>query len=101
MLTKNSLHKMNTTKKIEQKLQVLLPETLEIYDETAKHASHFVGKRKELTHLKIVINSPLFRDKPMVMQHKMVKDLLQDEFKQGLHALSIKIIKNYGEENVR
>eukprot|EP01132_Coremiostelium_polycephalum_P000831 gene831-1038_t len=49
---------------------------------------HSVPKGSE-THFKVVIVSEEFNNKSMVSQHRLVNQVLSDELKSGVHALSI------------
>lgn len=83
---------MNRISRIKQKLEVLKPHYIEIVDETPKHKGHINQGDLAETHLTLKISSDIFNEIPLVMRHKRINDLLQDEFDKGLHALSIKII---------
>lgn len=84
---------MNRIDRIKQKLSVLKPHYIEIVDESPKHAGHLEDSTKEATHLSLFISATSLEDETRVKQHKIIKDLLIEEFDQGLHALSIKILK--------
>ncbi len=64
---------------------------LEIIDNSNLHIGHnnFIGKDE--THIKIVLTkkneSPLNR----LNIHRIINDLLKEEFNKGLHSLEIKI----------
>jgi BolA-like protein 1 len=63
---------------------------LEIEDVSYQHAGHagVKGDANE-THFNVKIVSPKFEGQSHVKRHRMVYDLLADELKTGLHALSI------------
>jgi len=69
----------------------LKPSLLEIKDDSWKHASHAAmkGLSVQETHFSIKIVSPCFENKSLLQRHRMVQNLLQEEFKSGLHALSL------------
>ncbi len=46
------------------------------------------------THIKIIIVSEQFIDLSRIMRHRLLHDLLQKEFKIGLHALSLHLYTN-------
>lgn len=79
--------------RIETKLSVLKPQSLDIIDESHLHANHYEGDMSEATHIKIKIRAESLAKLKMHEQHRTINKLLQDEFHSGLHALSIKILK--------
>jgi len=85
---------MTRTTRIKQKLMVLKPQYLEVIDETPKHAGHLENDELTETHLTLKIYADSLSEMPLVSQHKTIKNLLSDEFQSGLHALSIKVLKN-------
>lgn len=68
----------------------LYPVELEVEDISHQHAGHagIRGSGGE-THFNLKIVSKEFEGKSAVKRHRIVYDLLQDELKSGLHALSI------------
>ncbi|EGG17104.1 hypothetical protein DFA_08086 [Cavenderia fasciculata] len=62
------------------------PIHLEVNNESYMHS---VPKGSE-THFKVIVVSELFKGKSMIQQHRMVNELLSEELKGGVHALSIK-----------
>lgn len=49
---------------------------------------HSVPKGSE-THFKVVVVSDQFKDKTLLDRHRAVNQLLDEELKSGVHALSI------------
>jgi BolA family transcriptional regulator, general stress-responsive regulator len=87
----------NIAERIKQKLQAALaPVSLAVVDDSRRHAGHAhaiehaakTGKTGE-THFKVKVVSESFRGKSLVARHRMVNELLQAEFADGVHALSI------------
>lgn len=83
--------------RIKRKLQTgLTPLSLVVLDDSDRHAGHAhavahaakAGKSGE-THFTVKVVSESFRGKTRVACHQMVNDLLQAEFADGMHALSI------------
>lgn len=75
---------------IQNKLtEALTPVFLDIIDDSPKHAGHSHGGQE--THFKIIIESPKFKGLSRVQAHRLINDLLTQEFNEGLHALSIQI----------
>ncbi|MEJ0094921.1 MAG: BolA family protein [Methylocella sp.] len=72
------------------------PISLEIIDESQKHASHAhvvtrqgaTGRVGE-THFKVKVVSEAFKGKSRVDRHRAINALLATEFEAGVHALSI------------
>lgn len=64
---------------------------LNVINESYLHASHLHGGKE--THFKIEIKSDEFEGKTMIQIHKMINNILKGEFENGLHALSIKVLK--------
>lgn len=80
-------------KKITEALQ---PVKLVIEDESAAHAGHAAmrasaGKASGSgeTHFKVAVVSAAFEGQPLIKRHRMINQLLMDEFASGLHALSL------------
>mmetsp|Transcript_39641 Transcript_39641/g.29282 ORF Transcript_39641/g.29282 Transcript_39641/m.29282 type:complete len:105 (+) Transcript_39641:51-365(+) len=70
----------------------LMPFHLEIIDESGGHAGHAAMKNHATsseTHFKVIVVSDIFEGKSVIDRHRMVNDLLKEEFDAGLHALSI------------
>ena len=65
--------------------QNLAPVHLEILNESYMHN---VPKGSE-THFKVVVVSERFKDTKLIARHRMVNQLLAEELKNGVHALSI------------
>uniref|UniRef100_A0A0D9XBU5 Fe-S metabolism associated domain-containing protein n=1 Tax=Leersia perrieri TaxID=77586 RepID=A0A0D9XBU5_9ORYZ len=68
----------------------LSPVELEIKDISHLHKGHagVAGSNGE-THFNVRVVSEAFQGKSLLKRHRAVYDLLQDELKSGLHALSI------------
>lgn len=82
----------NRIQRIQALLSSLQLESCQIIDESQSHAAHYPEAAHEATHIQLVLKGTVFEGKTRVMQHKIIHDLLKDEFATGLHALSIKII---------
>ncbi len=73
-----------------QLIKKLSPITLKIRDDSDLHAGH--GNVKETdkeTHFHIKIVSSAFKEKSKLVRHKLVYDILKEEFSKGLHALEL------------
>lgn len=65
------------------------PQSLNIIDESAKHAGH--ASARGGGHFVVEIVSDAFRDKTPIQRHRLVYDALDDAMKSNeIHALSIK-----------
>lgn len=84
---------MSRKKIIADKLATLKPHILEIIDESELHKGHAGNSGASETHFRITLSSNDFKSKSKLEQHKLVNQILKEEFKNGLHALSIKIIE--------
>ncbi|XP_010545298.1 PREDICTED: sufE-like protein 1, chloroplastic/mitochondrial [Tarenaya hassleriana] len=74
--------------KLERELN---PVELEVEDVSYQHAGHAAvrGSGDGETHFNLRIVSDAFKGKSLVKRHRLIYDMLQDEFQNGLHALSI------------
>lgn len=80
---------MSITQEIERRLAALKPESLEILDESGKHAGH-EGAKAGGGHYRLIIVSPEFAGKPVQLRHRMVYAALEPMMKKEIHALAIK-----------
>ena len=80
---------MSVAERIQEKLAVLAPESLEILDESSKHAGH-EGARAGGGHYRLVIVSREFAGQPVQRRHRMVYDALGPMMHKEIHALAIK-----------
>ena len=62
--------------------------TLDIEDESHMHR----GSQNPHSHLKLFLVSDFFKDMPKVARQREVMGLCRDEFNQGLHALSMRLL---------
>ena len=67
----------------------LSPESLDIVDESHKHAEH-EGAKGGGGHFLVTIVANAFRDKKLLERHRMVYNALGDAMQTDIHALSIK-----------
>jgi len=84
---------MNRQETIEQKLSVLKPQYLEIINDSYLHSSHHSSPANGESHFTIKILADSLSCHSLIEQHKIIKNLLKEEFTRGLHALSIIIVK--------
>ena len=83
---------MNRKEIIETKLSVLNPHFLEVVDQSSLHAGHAGNPNgDDESHFAIKIAAKELDDLSMIKQHRIINNILKDEFDNGLHALSINI----------
>ncbi len=81
----------NTADEIRALLEAAFaPATLEIEDESWKHAGHAGAGRGG--HFHVRIGAAAFRNKSRIRCHRMVNAALQPLFPERIHALSIRIV---------
>ena len=66
------------------------PEELTVIDESAQHAGHGGARPEGETHFAIEITSTAFVGKSRIDASRMVHDVLADELKGPVHALSLR-----------
>jgi len=82
----------NRISRITTLLSILNPSALEIIDESQMHRGHAgVDSTQEETHLRIKIAAD-FGEVNTLEKHRIINDIVKDEFKRGLHALSIEVV---------
>jgi BolA family transcriptional regulator, general stress-responsive regulator len=87
----------STAQRIKEKLQAALaPISLEVIDESHKHAKHAHMMKREgtaqgagETHFQVKVVSDAFKGKSRVDRHRTINALLDAEFEGGVHALAI------------
>ena len=76
---------------IEHKLEKgLCPTFLEVIDQSHQHAGHVHAPEGGNSHFDVVVVTDKFEGLALVERHRLVHDLLAEEFEGSLHALSIK-----------
>jgi BolA protein len=87
---------MNTThhchdllERIEQRLAVLEPDSIELDDDSARHAGH-AGAKGGGGHFELVIVSSQFEGKSLQARHRLIYAALGDMMQREIHAISIK-----------
>ena len=71
------------------------PELLEVINNSHLHSRHFKVENLEhhnQTHFLIKISSKKFENLKKIETHRKINEVLKEEFKNGLHALEIKVI---------
>lgn len=65
------------------------PDILSIIDESKKHVGHNPEAAKGGTHFRVKIVSKKFQGMPKLQRHRWVYTVLDNEMKNGVHALSL------------
>jgi BolA protein len=73
---------------IRQRLEVLEPQVLELYDESGEHVGH-AGARDGGGHYRLLIVTPRFAGQRAVARHRMVYAAVADLMPGQIHALAI------------
>jgi BolA protein len=69
--------------------EALAPQSLDVVDESSKHAGHAGARPGGETHYRIAIVAAAFAGKSRVQRHRLVYDALAAEIADGVHALAI------------
>jgi BolA protein len=80
---------MSTAARIRERLAALGPLSVELVDESAKHAGHAGAQPGGETHWRLTIVSPRFAGQPTVARHRMVYQALGELMQNPIHALAI------------
>jgi BolA family transcriptional regulator, general stress-responsive regulator len=78
----------DTIELIKQRLVSLQPESIDIVDDSAKHAGH-AGAASGGGHYQLTIVSQRFAGKTQVARHRLIYQTLGDLMQRQIHALSI------------
>jgi BolA protein len=80
---------LNVAAEMRQRLAALEPTTLDLTDESAKHAGHAGAAPGGQTHWRLSIVSNRFAGKPTLARHRMVYEALGELMQHPIHALAI------------
>ena len=80
---------MSVDAEMRQRLAALEPMTLDLIDESAKHAGHAGAAPGGQTHWRLSIVSNRFAGKPTLARHRMVYEALGELMQHPIHALTI------------
>jgi BolA protein len=74
-------------------MEVFKPESLDIIDESSRHASHAgrQGLPAGETHYRVAMVAGSLAGQSRIARSRAVHEALADEFKSGLHALSLSL----------
>jgi BolA family transcriptional regulator, general stress-responsive regulator len=73
---------------IRERLSALEPRSVEILDESGRHAGH-AGAAAGGSHFRLVIVSPRFAGLPKLERHRMIYAALGTLMRREIHALAI------------
>ncbi len=73
---------------IRERLRALQPLSIELIDDSAKHAGH-AGAKSGGGHYRLNIVSPRFSGVPTIERHRLIYEALGDLMQHQIHALSI------------
>jgi BolA protein len=80
---------LSVTELIRERLSSLAPESIEVEDDSAKHAGH-AGAQGGGGHYTVMLVSVRFAGEPLQKRHRMVYDALGPLMHKEIHALAIK-----------
>lgn len=81
---------MEYAARIRQKLtDGLVPERLDVVDESHRHAGHGGARPEGETHFHVTVVSAAFAGKSRVARQRLVYGLLAEELKERVHALGL------------
>lgn len=84
---------MSVQASIRRKLDAALgPLRLDIVDESARHAGHAGARPGGETHFRVEIVSPHFAGLSRIARQRLVHEVLAQELKDRVHALSLKAL---------
>ena len=83
---------MTVKQRIEAALtEALSPMSLEVIDDSHKHAGHMGARPGGETHFHIVVTSAAFEGLNRVAQQRLVNKILAEELAGPVHALSMEL----------
>jgi BolA protein len=84
---------MTRAERLERALAAALdPVSIAVADESQRHAGHAGARAEGETHYAVAIVSQRFAGMTRVQRHRLVHEIVHDEFENGLHALSLKLL---------
>jgi len=81
----------DTAHLIEEKLQILEPESIALADDSAQHAGH-AGAQSGGGHYQLTVVSRRFAGQPRVVRHRMVYGALGELMRGKIHALALRTL---------
>lgn len=77
--------------RMRSRLAVLAPQSLQIEDDSARHAGH-AGAASGGGHYNLWMTSPRFEGRTRVERHRLVYDALADLMQREIHALAMVLL---------
>jgi BolA family transcriptional regulator, general stress-responsive regulator len=74
---------------IRERLEILSPRTLEVYDDSHEHAGHAGAKERGGGHFQVILVSDRFEGKNQIARHRMIYQAVSDLMRDKIHALAI------------
>jgi BolA protein len=88
--TQRVVNRMSRDERIRDKLSIgLKPSRLEVVNESHMHAGHAGSPGTGESHYRVLVVAEAFQGLSRVARHRLVNDLVADEFRAGLHALAV------------
>ena len=82
---------MDLSKAIRERLAALEPQSLDLLDESDRHAGH-EGAKAGGSHFRLTIVSPRFSGKDSITRHRMIYEVLGPLMQREIHALAIQAL---------
>ncbi len=83
---------MTVADRIQKKLEAAFaPLSLSIIDESAQHAGHAGSRSDGESHFRLTIVSSAFSGKSRIDRQRLVHEVLAEELRNQIHALSLKL----------
>ena len=80
---------MDLAETIRERLAALDPQSVDLLDESGKHAGH-AGAKAGGSHFRLTIVSSRFSGKDQITRHRMVYEVLGPLMHRDIHALAIR-----------
>ena len=65
------------------------PQRLDVYDESEKHHGHAGAREGGESHFRVTIVATAFEGLPLVARHRKINDVLAEELRHQVHALTM------------
>jgi len=82
---------MDLSNAIRERLAALEPQSLDLLDESERHAGH-EGAKAGGSHFRLTIVSPRFSGKDQITRHRMIYEVLAPLMQREIHALAIQAL---------
>ncbi len=82
---------MDLSEAIRERLAALEPQSMDLLDESGKHAGH-AGAKAGGSHFRLTIVSPRFSGKDQIARHRMIYEVLGPLMQREIHALAIRAL---------